>query len=66
MGKLALSPKQQAKFSKWVRPEEFLDNPQMILAVSSFTIKQARKSDESFCFGNVLWGVALARLIQSF
>ena len=44
MGKLALSPKQHGKFSRWARPEDFIDNPQMILAVSSFSIKQVHNT----------------------
>lgn len=39
-GKLALSPKQKAVFSRWVRPDEISDNPTMIMSVSSFSIKQ--------------------------
>ena len=37
---LALSPKQKSRLGDWVRPCDFMDNPQMILAVSSFSIKQ--------------------------
>lgn len=47
-GKLALSPKQKQQFGKWVRPEDFCDNPQMIYAISSFSIKQTVVSDCSF------------------
>lgn len=47
-GKLALSPKQKQQFGKWVRPEDFCDNPQMIIAVSSFSIRQTVVSDCSF------------------
>lgn len=47
-GKLALSPKQKQQFAKWVRPEDFCDNPQMIYAVSSFSIRQTVVSDCSF------------------
>ena len=39
-GKLALSPKQKAIFSRWVRPDEICNSPTMILSVSSFSIKQ--------------------------
>ena len=39
-GKLALSPKQKQRFDRWVRPEDFCDNPQMIYAISSFSIRQ--------------------------
>lgn len=47
-GKLALSPKQKERFARWVRPEDFCDNPQMIYAISSFSIKQTVVSDCSF------------------
>ncbi|KAL6109824.1 capn7 [Pungitius sinensis] len=47
-GKLALSPKQKAIFSRWVRPDEISDNPTMIMSVSSFSIKQTVVSDCSF------------------
>ncbi|XP_023605277.1 calpain-7 isoform X5 [Myotis lucifugus] len=40
LGKLPLSPKQKAMFSKWVRPEDLSNNPTMIYTVSSFSIKQ--------------------------
>ncbi|KAM4705527.1 calpain-7 isoform 2-T2 [Rhinophrynus dorsalis] len=48
LGKLALSPKQKAIFSKWVRPDEITNNPIMIYTVSSFSIKQTIVSDCSF------------------
>ncbi|KAM5314758.1 calpain-7 isoform 2-T2 [Glossophaga mutica] len=48
LGKLPLSPKQKAMFSKWVRPEELTSNPTMIYTVSSFSIKQTIVSDCSF------------------
>ncbi|KAM6967673.1 calpain-7 [Aplochiton taeniatus] len=48
LGKLALSPKQKAIFSRWVRPDEICNNPTMILSVSSFSIKQTVVSDCSF------------------
>lgn len=41
-GKLALSPKQKAIFSRWVRPDDICNNPTMIMSVSSFSIKQVR------------------------
>ncbi|XP_064346910.1 calpain-7 isoform X2 [Camelus dromedarius] len=47
-GKLPLSPKQKATFSKWVRPEDLTNNPTMIYTVSSFSIKQTIVSDCSF------------------
>ncbi|XP_078480904.1 calpain-7 isoform X4 [Lampetra planeri] len=47
-GKLALSPKQKAIFSRWVRPDELCNNPTMIMSVSSFSIKQTVVSDCSF------------------
>uniref|UniRef100_A0A7N6A093 Calpain catalytic domain-containing protein n=1 Tax=Anabas testudineus TaxID=64144 RepID=A0A7N6A093_ANATE len=48
VGKLALSPKQKAIFSRWVRPDEICNNPTMIMSVSSFSIKQTVVSDCSF------------------
>ncbi len=39
-GKLALSPKQKAVFSRWVRPDDICNNPTMIYTVSSLSIKQ--------------------------
>nr|XP_057909067.1 calpain-7 [Doryrhamphus excisus] len=47
-GKLALSPKQKAIFSRWVRPDEICTSPTMIMSVSSFSIKQTVVSDCSF------------------
>ncbi|XP_018418260.1 PREDICTED: calpain-7 [Nanorana parkeri] len=47
-GKLALSPKQKAMFSRWMRPDEITNNPTMIYTVSSFSIKQTIVSDCSF------------------
>lgn len=47
-GKLALSPKQKAIFSRWVRPDDISNNPIMIYTVSSFSIKQTVVSDCSF------------------
>ncbi|XP_043919936.1 calpain-7 [Protopterus annectens] len=47
-GKLPLSPKQKAIFSKWVRPADFSNNPTMIYTVSSLSIKQTVVSDCSF------------------
>lgn len=48
LGKLPLSPKQKAMFSKWIRPEDLSNNPTMIYTVSSFSIKQTIVSDCSF------------------
>ena len=39
-GKLAISSKQKQYFSGWVRPEDYISEPQMIMAVSSFSVKQ--------------------------
>ncbi|PFX26433.1 Calpain-7 [Stylophora pistillata] len=39
-GQLALSQKQKARFAKWLRPTELCENPEMIYAISSFSIKQ--------------------------
>ncbi|XP_060637815.2 calpain-7 isoform X3 [Anolis sagrei] len=47
-GKLPLSPKQKAMFSRWVRPDDITNNPTMIYTVSSFSIKQTIVSDCSF------------------
>nr|XP_034984699.1 calpain-7 isoform X3 [Zootoca vivipara]XP_034984700.1 calpain-7 isoform X3 [Zootoca vivipara] len=47
-GKLPLSPKQKAMFSRWVRPDEITNSPTMIYTVSSFSIKQTIVSDCSF------------------
>ncbi|XP_078098502.1 calpain-7 [Mustelus asterias] len=47
-GKLVLSPKQKALFSRWVRPDDLSNNPTMIYTVSSFSIKQTVVSDCSF------------------
>ncbi|XP_032218240.1 calpain-7 [Nematostella vectensis] len=47
-GLLPLSPKQKAQFSKWVRPTEIYENPEMIYAISSFNVKQTILSDCSF------------------
>ncbi|KAJ7372170.1 calpain 7 [Desmophyllum pertusum] len=47
-GQLALSQKQRARFAKWLRPTELCENPEMIYAISSFSIKQTIVSDCSF------------------
>lgn len=52
-GKLKLSPKQKERFCKWARPEDFCDNPQMVYAISSFSIRQVG------LFVLILFGVLL-------
>ncbi|KAK0057703.1 calpain-7 [Biomphalaria pfeifferi] len=47
-GKLTLSPKQKQQFEKWARPESFCDDPKVIYAISSFSIRQTIVSDCSF------------------
>lgn len=47
-GLLALSPKQRDNFGKWMRPDQFCENPQMIYAVSCLSIRQTIVSDCSF------------------
>ncbi|XP_059165867.1 calpain-7-like [Physella acuta] len=47
-GKLILSPKQKQQFEKWARPEAFCDEPKIIYAISSFSIRQTVVSDCSF------------------
>ena len=47
-GALKLAPKQKSKFSRWVRPDEIMDEPKMIMALSYFAIKQDLISDCSF------------------
>ncbi|KAF6041206.1 CAPN7 [Bugula neritina] len=47
-GKLALSAKQKQHFAGWIRPEEYIADPKMIMAVSSFSVKQTIISDCSF------------------
>uniref|UniRef100_UPI00358EC8A2 calpain-7 isoform X1 n=1 Tax=Myxine glutinosa TaxID=7769 RepID=UPI00358EC8A2 len=47
-GKLALAPKQKERFSRWLRPSDMFDDPTMIYAISSFSIKQTVVSDCSF------------------
>lgn len=47
-GQLPLSQKQRARFSKWLRPSELCENPEMFYAISSFSIKQTIVSDCSF------------------
>lgn len=47
-GKLALSPSQRERFSKWVRPDEIFENPKLMMMISSFSVKQTCISDCSF------------------
>ncbi|EDV27259.1 uncharacterized protein TRIADDRAFT_37459 [Trichoplax adhaerens] len=47
-GALALSPKQKAKFRKWVRPYDLSQDPKIIHVISSFSIRQTIVSDCSF------------------
>jgi len=47
-GMLTLSPKQRDKFGKWMRPDSLCEHPQMIFAVSSFSIRQAGNRDLYF------------------
>lgn len=45
---LELSAKQKKRLGNWARPSDFASEPQMILAISSFSIKQTVVSDCSF------------------
>ena len=47
-GVLSLAPKQKSRLAEWVRPSDLCENPQMIYAVTSFSIKQTIVSDCSF------------------
>ena len=47
-GLLQLAQKQKARLHGWQRPCEFMSEPQMIMAISSFSIKQTVVSDCSF------------------
>jgi hypothetical protein len=47
-GPLKLAPKQQTHFARWVRPDEIMSEPKMIMALSYFAIKQDLISDCSF------------------
>ncbi|KAL8615723.1 hypothetical protein ACOMHN_007476 [Nucella lapillus] len=47
-GRLALSPKQTQQFGRWARPSEYCQDPCLIYAVSSFSIRQTVVSDCSF------------------
>ncbi|XP_038044478.1 calpain-7-like [Patiria miniata] len=48
LGQLALAAKQKSRLAKFVRPSEFCSDPQMIFAVSAFSIKQTIVQDCSF------------------
>ncbi|XP_071803068.1 calpain-7-like [Asterias amurensis] len=48
LGKLALAGKQKDRLAKWARPSDFCSDPQMIFAVSAFSIKQTIVQDCSF------------------
>ena len=47
-GNLPLSVKQRDRFARWVRPNDLTDNPKMIYAVSSLSIRQTVVTDCSF------------------
>nr|CAB3227605.1 calpain-7-like [Phallusia mammillata] len=47
-GLLELSEKQRSRLGGWQRPDEFMSEPQMIMAVSSLSIRQTVVSDCSF------------------
>ncbi|XP_028403793.1 calpain-7-like isoform X2 [Dendronephthya gigantea] len=47
-GNLPLSVKQKDRFAKWVRPSDLTDDPKMIYAVSSLSIRQTVVTDCSF------------------
>ena len=47
-GMLELAKKQKDRLGGWMRPSELMADPQMIMAVSSMTIKQTIVSDCSF------------------
>lgn len=47
-GLLELSSKQKSRLGSWKRPDEFMSDPKMIMAVSSLNIKQTVVSDCSF------------------
>ncbi|GBN12887.1 Calpain-7 [Araneus ventricosus] len=47
-GKLALSPKQRAVFSKWVRLEDISPKPVLIEVIDCFSLRQTIVSDCSF------------------
>lgn len=47
-GPLTLAPKQKTKFAQWVRPADLCEEPHMIYAISSLSIRQTVVSDCSF------------------
>ena len=47
-GKLTLAPKQKNKLVKWVRPEEYMSQPTVLLMVDCYSVKQTVVSDCSF------------------
>lgn len=47
-GKLALSPKQTSKLVGWWRPADYMSDPQVLLLVDCFSVKQTVVSDCSF------------------
>ena len=47
-GFLELSTKQKSRLGAWKRPDQFMSDPKMIMAVSSLNIKQTVVSDCSF------------------
>ncbi|VDP89869.1 unnamed protein product [Echinostoma caproni] len=47
-GFLILSEKQKRQLDRWVRPSDYLENPEMIMAISCFSIRQTVVTDCSF------------------
>ncbi|THD23623.1 putative cytosolic ca2+-dependent cysteine protease calpain [Fasciola hepatica] len=47
-GLLTLSCKQKLQLDRWVRPSDYLERPQMIMAISCFSIRQTVVTDCSF------------------
>ena len=47
-GALALAPKQEKSFARWVRPEDITSSPKMIEVIDYYSIKQTCVSDCSF------------------
>jgi hypothetical protein len=48
IGKLALSPSQLERFSRWTRPDEIFERPCLMMQISCFSVKQTCISDCSF------------------